>query len=192
MVGNLEQFANGTGNGPSVRWAQIVPGNGTKYYFAGTSTGLYSTELLNGTSTVWAQEGASTIGNVVVDMLDSRTSGGLVVVGTHGYGVFSGTVPLPLAVQEHPAVPATISLHQNYPNPFNPTTTIAYDLPSDARVVLKVYDVAGREVRTLVDAPSEAGSHAVSFDASDLSSGVYLYRLTAGSFTVTRKLTVLR
>ncbi|HYF03334.1 MAG TPA: T9SS type A sorting domain-containing protein, partial [Patescibacteria group bacterium] len=92
VAGNLEQNANGSGNGPSTRWMEILPvGEGTMY-LVGTSTGLYSTAYLDGNSTVWVQEGASNIGNVVVEMLDSRESDGLVVAATHGVGVYSANI----------------------------------------------------------------------------------------------------
>ncbi|MCB0713073.1 MAG: T9SS type A sorting domain-containing protein [Ignavibacteriae bacterium] len=90
--GNLEEQADGRGNGPSVTWGLILPVNGIRYYIVGTTTGLYSTTLLNGTQTVWVQEGASTIGNVVVDMVAGRESDGFVAVGTHGRGVFSANI----------------------------------------------------------------------------------------------------
>jgi hypothetical protein len=89
-------------------------------------------------------------------------------------------------------VPATYSLSQNYPNPFNPTTTIKFELPKSWEVRLSVYDMLGREVSVLVNETREAGVHEVKFDASGLSSGVYLYRLTAGGFVQSRKLLVLR
>ena len=94
VSGNLEDpnGTNGSGNGPSTRWAVIHPGEVMTMYFVGTSTGLYSTTSLNGTATAWMQEGASTIGNVVVDMIDNRLSDSLVVVATHGNGVFSSNV----------------------------------------------------------------------------------------------------
>lgn len=90
--GNLEEKPNGQGNGPSVGWGAILPVDGKNIYFAGTTTGLYSATALDGMNTFWAQEGASTIGNIVVDMIDVRESDGFVAVGTHGRGVFSGHV----------------------------------------------------------------------------------------------------
>ncbi|WP_234567429.1 T9SS type A sorting domain-containing protein [Rhodohalobacter sp. 614A] len=89
-------------------------------------------------------------------------------------------------------IPATVALNQNYPNPFNPTTQISYDLPQTADVRLEVYDLVGRQVATLVNQTMEAGSHLVNFDASNLSSGVYIYRLNAGNMVLSRKLTVIK
>jgi WD40 repeat protein len=86
----------------------------------------------------------------------------------------------------------SIFLAQNYPNPFNPSTTIRYGLPSRSHVTLTVFNALGQQVATLVEGEQEAGFHEAVFDASGLASGVYLYRLTAGSFVDTRKLILVR
>jgi hypothetical protein len=83
-------------------------------------------------------------------------------------------------------------LAQNYPNPFNPTTTIRYQIPTAETVSLKVYDVLGKEVATLVSGRQEAGNYAVPFNASGLSSGMYFYQLQAGSFVETRKMMLVK
>lgn len=88
--------------------------------------------------------------------------------------------------------PSDFRLHQNFPNPFNPTTTLSYTLPVGGTVSLKVFSVDGREVVTLVDGNQSAGEHRVRFDAGDLASGVYLYRLQLGKFAQTRKLMLVR
>jgi len=89
-------------------------------------------------------------------------------------------------------MPSTFSLEQNYPNPFNPSTTIRYGLPDRSYVTIVVFNTAGQKVATLVDGETEAGYHEVRFDASRLASGVYLYRLQAGSYVETRKLLFVR
>ncbi len=89
-------------------------------------------------------------------------------------------------------LPKTFALSQNYPNPFNPTTVISYQLPANSYVTLKVYDVLGRVVATLVNERENAGSHSVTFDASRLPSGVYFYRITAGSYTNVKKMLLLK
>ena len=89
-------------------------------------------------------------------------------------------------------LPVHFALEQNYPNPFNPATTINYQLPTSSFVVLNVYDLLGREVRTLVNERQAPGNHSVMFDASSLSSGVYLYRLVAGTYHNTKKLLLLK
>lgn len=89
-------------------------------------------------------------------------------------------------------IPQSIALHQNYPNPFNPTTSIQFSLPESAHATLEVYNMLGQRVATLVNESLSAGTHTATFDASDLSSGVYLYRLHAGSEVLTRKLTLVK
>jgi Arylsulfotransferase (ASST)/Secretion system C-terminal sorting domain len=85
-------------------------------------------------------------------------------------------------------IPKTYSLKHNYPNPFNPTTYIIYDLPIDGWVVIKVYDILGKEIETLVNKYQNAGEYEVIFKADNLSSGIYLYRLTSGNFSQTKKM----
>ena len=84
------------------------------------------------------------------------------------------------------------SLMQNYPNPFNPTTNIGFQIVEKGLVKLKVYDILGREIATLVNEEKGAGNYEVEFDASSLTSGVYFYRLTASTFITTRKMILLK
>jgi hypothetical protein len=84
-------------------------------------------------------------------------------------------------------------LAQNYPNPFNPATLISYNLPYDGYVKLKVYDVLGREVKTLINGFQQAGIHNINFDASGLNSGVYFYKMEAGNnFSSIKKMILIR
>ncbi len=91
-----------------------------------------------------------------------------------------------------PVGPAEFTLQQNYPNPFNPSTTIRYGLPSRAHVILSVSNALGQQVALLEDGEQEAGYHEVKFDGTDLASGVYFYRLQAGSYARSMKLLLLR
>ena len=90
------------------------------------------------------------------------------------------------------SVPETFALHAAYPNPFNPTAEIGFDLPEASNVRLVVYDVMGREVARLADGLMGAGSHRVRFEAAGLPSGVYLYRLEAGAFAQTERMTLVK
>ena len=83
-------------------------------------------------------------------------------------------------------------LEQNYPNPFNPKTVINYSLPKQETVSIKVYDVLGNEVVTLINGRQNAGDHSVEWDAQNFASGVYYYKLTAGSFEQTRKMILVK
>ncbi|MCZ6775144.1 MAG: T9SS type A sorting domain-containing protein [Ignavibacteria bacterium] len=100
--------------------------------------------------------------------------------------------------QVNESVPTSYALEQNYPNPFNPSTVIRYSIPIDGPVALKVYDITGREVVTLVDEHKSAGTYKARFDIGiatggrNLASGVYFYRLTAGDFSETKKLLLLK
>jgi hypothetical protein len=91
-----------------------------------------------------------------------------------------------------PEIIASYELYQNYPNPFNPSTTIKFTTPERGRLALKIFDILGREVATLVNGDLEAGSHQATFDASKLSSGIYFYRLQAERFVSVKKMLLLK
>jgi hypothetical protein len=91
-----------------------------------------------------------------------------------------------------PHRPAGFELAQNFPNPFNPSTTIQFTLPQDDVVRLKVFDASGREVQTLVNGRTSRGTHTVSFDAMNLASGIYLYRLETSAFSETKKMVLVK
>ncbi|MFN0159334.1 MAG: T9SS type A sorting domain-containing protein [Bacteroidota bacterium] len=96
------------------------------------------------------------------------------------------------SIDPPPTMVADFRLHQNFPNPFNPATRISYDLPVGGTVSLKVFTLGGQEVATLAQGNQSAGAHVVEFNAGNLASGVYFYRLQLGSFTQTKKLTLMR
>jgi hypothetical protein len=135
--------------------------------------------------------------------LDVTTDGGLIIAGssihgdtydngkmwlirTNGEGVVTHVDDEKLTLPESP------ELHQNYPNPFNPTTTIEYTLPYASSVTLKVYNLLGREVRTLAHGQQAAGSHSVVFEAGELTSTIYFYKLQTDSFSEIRKMLLVR
>jgi len=102
-------------------------------------------------------------------------------------------VPNSLAIDKRIAdLPKTYKLYGNYPNPFNPTTTINYQLPTTSHLTIKVYNLLGKEVATLVDDVKQAGSHSVTFDGSGLAGGVYLYQLKTANYTDTKKCLFLK
>lgn len=98
----------------------------------------------------------------------------------------------PTGITTLPGVANTFKLEQNYPNPFNPSTKIEFSIASAAQVELKVFNILGQEVATLVNESLKAGNHQVTFDASRLATGVYLYRITAGTFVSTKKMLLLK
>jgi hypothetical protein len=106
-----------------------------------------------------------------------KNSGGVFVIGVE---------------QISTEIPAAFELRQNYPNPFNPSSSIEYKIASASDVTLKVYDIAGRLVQTLVNEKQIAGTYKVDFKAAHLASGVYFYKLDAGSFTQTKKMILVK
>lgn len=99
---------------------------------------------------------------------------------------------LPTSIDQLEILATDYFLAQNYPNPFNPTTTIRYSIPEDSHVSLKVFDVLGKEVAVLVNQEQKAGIYTSNFDASNLTSGIYFYTLTANNFTATKKLMLVK
>jgi hypothetical protein len=142
------------------------------------------------------------------DMISDNNGAFLAWAGTFNgeqdvyYGRISQT---PVAIddrQDDSGIPGTFSLSQNYPNPFNPTTKISYSIPHSSNVVIKVFDILGNEIGTLVDEEKPAGSYEVEFsaiggsggggDAYNLSSGIYFYKLQAGNVVETKKMVLMK
>ena len=136
--------------------------------------------------------------------IDKSTGAGT-IIGSMGFsGIFDLTARLDSSATSlhapgdiHTLLPEVFALDQNYPNPFNPSTTIRYALPKAVQVKVIIYDILGREVRTLVDDFKQAGYQQIVWDGRSnagaaVASGIYLYRLEAGAFVKTRKLMVLK
>jgi hypothetical protein len=99
---------------------------------------------------------------------------------------------LPVSVDDEKIIPVSYLLYQNYPNPFNPVTTISYTIPAQTNVEIKVFDILGREVKTLVNEFKTTGFHKIEFDASSLASGVYLYRIKTDDFISVKKMILMK
>jgi hypothetical protein len=107
-------------------------------------------------------------------------------------GIWGETPPSPKIAGEHSQAPSDFELSQNYPNPFNPVTQISYTLLQNSHVRLEVYNILGQKVATLVDEYQQAGQKTVNWEAKDLSSGIYFYKLTADDFTATKKMVLAK
>jgi len=169
--------------GPSIRSAAIAPtdDHGT-FYFVGTSVGLFYTDQIDGSSTVWTRVAEDVIGNAIVSMLDYRRSDQTLAVGTHGRGLFIGRIGVGVSneLEQISDQASSFRLEQNFPNPFNPSTNIEFSIPSNSMVTLTVFDINGREVAKVHDQQTfSAGSYSSTFDASALASGTYIYRIEA-------------
>lgn len=184
--------------GPSLRGASILPAENGPVYFAATSIGVFSTMKMDGANTVWNQEGEDEIGNTIVNFITSRKSDGRIAVGTHGRGIFLGE-PAEAGNKESPAMnaslgsgPKAFSLLQNYPNPFNPETVIRFNIPEAGHVIMKVYDVNGKEVSTLLNDYKDAGEYRIRFNGAKLSSGIYYYSIQSGNYAAARKMIFIK
>lgn len=193
-AGNLEQNLNGSGSGASIRWISILPVGNGKVYLAATSTGIYATDSLNGTSTVWVQQGINTIGNVVCDMIVTRISDGLVVIATHANGIYTTNITnLNDIVTVNDIVSSKTDLKLiNYPNPVKQSTTIEFSLNRKSSVNLQIWDDCGRLIETLVNETMSEGKHTLIFDKKNLSAGMYYYSLTADNKRTTNKMVISR
>ncbi len=112
-----------------------------------------------------------------------------------GQIIGSGTIcgnPTDVETEDQISLPKDFALAQNYPNPFNPSTIIEYQLPKVSNVSLKVYDILGNEIVTLVNENKEAGNYEVEFNASRISSGIYFYKLQADNKTFIKKMSVIK
>jgi len=161
--------------------------NPLSHLFAATATGVYRT-LNNGDSWLPINSGLTTLSILSLSLNPS----GFLLAGTQGWGVFRSRQSTTAMEEGTLAFANTPILSQNYPNPFNPSTRIRFQIPSSGEVVLKVYDLLSREVTTLVNERKPPGTYEIDFDGSGLASGLYLYRLKAGSFVETKKLVLLR
>ena len=157
--------------------------------FAGTSGGGVFLSTNNGTS--WS---AVSTGLTKTNVQSLAVSGTNLFAGTEGGGVWRRPLSEMITSVEQPStdLPTHFSLGQNYPNPFNPTTTIWFSLPSKSFASLQVFDALGREVSVLLSEDLSAGTYSRRWNAEGFASGVYFYRLQAGSFTQTKKLIFLR
>lgn len=185
ISGNLEEQSDGKGAGPSCRWFAFLHRPNGVLCLVATSTGLYSTNKLDGMNTVWHQEGADVIGNVVVTMIDVRQSDGYVAVATHGNGMFS-TVVQALGVDEPTQPTAAFSI---YPNPA--TDRIVVMLPPEQlteQAEIALYDLTGRAVTAPYRPAIGLATHEI--DLQHLPSGNYLCKVKMGKNEVVRRVVV--
>lgn len=194
--GNLEENTDGTGNGPSIRWGEIIPmADGSYQYYLGTSVGLYSTDLLDGTNTQWVREGNDIIGNSVVKMMDYRSSDGRLVIATHGNGVFETKISGTLEVIKESSLKESLSVNEIFPNPFNGQNPVKidFDIPELGAVRIDILNNLGQHVKTLLYATQFPGNNFASWDGTNsqgdlVKDGMYHYRMRYGTEIVTGKI----
>ncbi len=178
---------NAINNGLKNTMVKALAVSGTNL-FAGTDDGGVFLSTDNGTN--WAPVNSGLTSTQIVSL---EISDGYLFAGTH-----NGLWKRPLSemitsVEINPTdAPTHFSLEQNYPNPFNPATTIQYSIAHSGRTQLHIYTVLRREVATLVNTVQQPGTYSVEWDASGIPSGVYFYRLQAGTYTDTKRLTLIK
>jgi len=169
--GNLEQQSNGGGDGPSCRWASIMPFGEDTLYFVATSTGLYATNEITGQETVWTQMGANTIGSVVCEQVKTRAADSLVVLATHGNGIYTTKIQ---SVDDVISVEEFVNVQKMsiYPNPASEFLMV----DSNIELPLEIYDLQGKVV--LRELQSE---YPAKINISSLQNGIYILKIGSTS-----------
>lgn len=190
--GNLEANSAGSGVGPSLRWASILPVGNHTVYLVATSIGLFATDTLTALTTVWTQQATNTIGSVVCDYIVSRASDGLVAIGTHGNGVYSANITdiNQLVTGVKFSASANDNTFKNYPNPFSQNTSLEFSIKQKSTVKLVLLDETGKELRTLLNTTLDAGTYREELSRKGLPSGIYYCLLQFNNSKITRMLVI--
>jgi len=170
------------------------------FYWDGTSNLLVEVCYNNSSYTQYSPVNATTISGMAYGRYNDLSSGdGCTANLTSGTGALSYRPNISLVInlvtginQLTTEIPESYSLSQNYPNPFNPVTKINFALPKQSFVTMKIYDILGREIKTLVNEVKSAGNYIIDFNASELASGVYYYRIEAGDFKDVKKMILIK
>ncbi|MDZ7715775.1 MAG: T9SS type A sorting domain-containing protein [Balneolaceae bacterium] len=181
VEGNLTGDNNpGSSNpGPSIRSAAIIPAEGGSIFVLGTSTGIYASQNLDGSNTMWGKESASMIGSSLVENIDSRFSDGDIAVGSHGRGIFVGSFQGEINFN----APDNSTVSQNFPNPFSTSTdtNIPVNFANRSRVTINIYNITGRKImQPVIDQIYQPGptNIPINFNSTH-ASGIYLYQIIA-------------
>jgi hypothetical protein len=183
-----------------VNWSQTALNSGSVMALQTYGNNIIVGTWYNGvyvssnSGTSWIQKNEGLSGQNIISL---GISGNTIFAGTESNGIFKRPLSEIVGIQNiSTEIPTSYSLSQNYPNPFNPTTKIRFDVPRWRGVggwtTLKVYDVQGREVQTLVNESLKPGTYEVTFDGSTLNSGVYFYKLVMDGFSETKKMLMIK
>ncbi len=188
--GNLEENTGGTGSGPSIRWVKSLTYQGHKVWFAGTSVGLYSTTELQGDSTTWVREGATSIGSVLVDMIDARQTDGFIAVGTQGNGVYSTWYDPTAGIDDHSNI-GSLQVGDIYPNPARSSVYIEIISENNQALEISLYDLSGKKAGTLYNGRLSSGQNNLTLNVNGFRSGSYLLRLHSSDTQILKKVIIL-
>ncbi len=180
--------------------ASIIGNNIKLFWTTATETNNMGFEIqrsvIDINQPVWDKVGFVQGNGTTTEMNDYSFVDKSVSTGIYNYRLkqidFDGTFEYSNIIEVDLTVPSEFVLYQNYPNPFNPSTNINFQLAEKSFVTLKVYDMLGKEVAVLVNETRDAGNHIINFDASQFSSGLYLYTITAGNFSSSKKMLLMK
>ena len=189
IAGNLEQNPSGSGNSPSCRTAKIIPLGNSTLYLVGTSVGLFGTANLDDVNTVWEQVGATEIGAVVVEFLEYRANDGLLVVATHGNGIYQTNVSSIGDVLSTDNIIADINL-KVFPNPVADRLSLAITLDKIADAKVIIYDELGRKVGQEHNQKLYFGTNTIQLNINDYKSGIYFVSLTIDNKSITKQIII--
>lgn len=188
IAGNLEENPDGSGNGPSIRWAKIIPVSDGTVYMLGTSVGLFATTQLNAEGTYWTQQATNEIGNSVVTMIDHRSTDGLVTVATHSHGIFSTHIT---SVNDVVGIKQTstntVASMSIVPNPATTVAAVHINVQQKTKITLDIYDELGRHITSLASATLDAGDKEYPLNTASLHNGIYYCTLRSGNNSETKK-----
>ena len=183
----MEQNPSGSGNWPSCRTAEIIPIGNDTLFLVGTSVGLYGTANLNGANTIWEQIAPQTIGSVVVEFLTYRQNDGLLVVGTHGNGIYQtniSSVGDVLALDEKQNNLNKITL---YPNPTKDKLTLSFTTQKNTNTNWTLYTQTGKNVKSGKE-KLIIGTNHINLDLEKLKSGIYFISFEIDGEIITKQI----
>ncbi|MCX6351501.1 MAG: T9SS type A sorting domain-containing protein [Bacteroidetes bacterium] len=189
ISGNLEEKPTGQGAGPACRWMKIIHSGTDTIFLCGTSVGLFFTNHLAGTHTVWLREASNLIGNVCVEMIDYRPSDGTILIATYGSGVFTGNLNSLVGLKPitKPNLETTLRC---FPNPANSFVNLNFGVAANSKTQLKIYDLSGREVYHSTGENLSMGDYSKQINTLDFKAGTYIAVLEIGDMRKTQKLIV--
>jgi hypothetical protein len=185
--GNLEQFPDGSGNGPSVRFVKSLEHDGHKVWFAGTSVGLYSTTALEGENTVWVKEGSQTMGSLIIDMIEARQSDGFIAVATHGNGVYSAYYDAFEGVKEINNL-NSIVIGNPFPNPVRDRCQVEIEVKNRVMLEVRLCDISGKELKILYQGEIMPGTQVCELKTANLDPGIYLLKFITQDGVAVRRI----